>query len=237
MSNARAVRAGFTVMEVIIAYSILALLLVLAFGAVHAASRPVTDATVRSHFMAQGSLLLARMSSELEGAHVVRVGAWNGATFVDDPTDDVPLTPVLDLTGRAVRFRVPNRVTPFLNGAVQLTNREVIWAFRPEESAQNGADDDNDGHVDEMQLIRVERDATTFAILGTEVLIMPDVINRSPGAPPDPPGRPRFRFSSPSTLHIEFTLGKQVDFDTRTLQRSFAENEFVQTVNVRNMNQ
>lgn len=236
MSNARVVRAGFTVMEVVIAYSILALLLVLAFGAVHAASRPVTDATVRSHFMAQGSLLLARMSSELEGAHVVRVGAWDGAAFVDDATDDVPLTPVLDLTGRAVRFRVPNRLTPFSGGAVQLTNREIIWAFRPEE-AQNGVDDDNDGHVDELQLIRVERDATTFAVFGTQVLIMPDVLNRSPGAPPDPPGRPLFRFSSPSTIRIEFTLGKQVDFDTRTLQRSFAENEFVQTVNIRNMNQ
>jgi hypothetical protein len=224
-------------MEVVIAYSLLALLLVLAFSAIQASSRPVTAATVRSGLMSHGSLVLARLVQELEQAHTVRVGEWDGAIFVDDLTDEDPDAVAVLQHGRAVRFRVPDRAVPFSAGAVNLAANEVIWAFRAEET-QNALDDDDDGHVDELRLVRVERDATTLAIVGIEVQMLLDVLNRSPGAvAPDPPGAARFQHRLPSMLRIEFALGKQIDFDTATSTRRYAEVEFSQAVNVRNMNQ
>lgn len=231
-------RAGraFTIIEVVIAYSILAAVLLLAFGALYAAGRPVADGTVRAHLAAQGSTLLSRMVQELEQGHQVFVGSWDGTTFTDDGSDDDASSSRVLLNGRAVRFRTPNKANPFSAGAVNLSSTEVIWAFRPEET-QNGSDDDDDGHVDEMLLVRVERDAVSLAVLGTEVQMAADVLNRSPGTPPDPPLAPRFQLTTPATLRIELALGKQVDYDQKTFQRVFTEIEFAQTLNVRNMNQ
>lgn len=229
-------RRGFTIIEVVIAYSILAALMLLAFGALYASSRPVADGTVRAHLVGQGSTLLSRMVQELEQGHQIAVGSWNGTAFTDDATDDDPSSTRVLLHGRAIRFRLPDKANPFSGTAVNLSSSEVIWAFTSEE-AQNGSDDDNDGHVDEMQLIRVERDAVTLAITN-QIQAASDVLNRSPGAtPPDPPATPRFQLTTPAMLRIEFALGKQVDYDNRTLQRVFTETDFAQTINVRNMNQ
>lgn len=230
-------RKGFTLLEVVIAYVLLALLLVLAFYVVHSSSRPVADATVRATMNAQGSQLLSRLQQELENGHRVFVGAWDGtftSTSFTDAIDDDVNPQVVRFTGRAIRFRNVDRNNPFVAGAPNLTNREVIWAFRPAE-VQNGLDDDGDGLVDELNLVRSERDATLFTAIGPTIEMMREAFNETPLAAP--PGPARFVLVSPSNLAIEYGLRRQVDFDTRTMTRVFAQTQFRAALNLRNMNQ
>lgn len=234
-------RHGFTLLEVVISYVLLVLLLLLAFTAIEASSRPVTDATVRADMMGRGTALIARLQQEFEGAHQVKVGLWDGVTFTDDLTDEDPSLAVVQNTGRAIRLRNVNRTTPFLAGAPNLTNTEVIWAFTGDDlggETQDGADNDSDGLVDELRLVRQERDATTGFTTGIDVYMFREVSNFSPGAvPPDPPGSPRFIMISPSLCRVEFSLRRQVDYNTTTFTKLYVQTDFVAGLNVRNMNQ
>lgn len=229
---------GFTIIEVVIAYVLLALLLVLAFYVVHSSSRPVADATVRANMNAQGSLLLARLQQELENGHQMAVGTWDGtfgATSFVDALDDDANPAVVRFTGRAVRFRNVDRTTPFASGAPNLTNREVIWAFVPDEAANN-ADDDGDGLTDELMLVRQERVPDPgFNAIGPAVPMLREVFNETPVVG-GVVGPARFQMFSPSNMVIEFELRRQVDFDTATMTRQFASTRFRVAVNVRNMN-
>lgn len=238
----RSERRGFTIIEVVISTSLLAVLVILALGAVTSVAVPTSDATTRSFMASRGNSAMSAMLTELEGADFDLV---SGTTFclgdLADPTN--PASFVVDAQdyaaggdslhyGRAVRFSPMLGWDPTANSGAggRLLGGEVILAFVTDE-AVNGVDDDGDGLVDEMRLVRSEGGAVVEML--TDIRRGADAVPSGPTAP----GPPYFELTSPSRLEINFQIRNQIDYDAKTHQRQFAQIDFVQFANLRNENQ
>lgn len=235
----RSERRGFTIIEVVISTSLLAVLVILALGAVTSVAVPTSDATTRSFMASRGNSAMSALLTELEGADFDLVAGTTfclgdlvvPSTFTPDSVDYASGGDSLHY-GRAVRFFPMLGWDPTANagaGGRQLGG-EVILAFVTDE-AVNGVDDDGDGLVDEMRLVRSEG--------GAVVEMLTDIRRGADGNPggPTAPEPPYFELTSPSRLEINFQIRNQIDYDAKTNQRLFAQIDFVQFANLRNENQ
>ena len=97
------------------------------------------------------------------------------------------------------------------------------------DEAENSTDDDGDGLVDEMKFIRAE---------GSLIIdLLKDIPRGSAGDPSNPPAAPYLELSPPADLRIVFQMRRRVDYDAQANQQIFAQIEFSEKVNLRNVNQ
>jgi len=243
---AGASRRGLTLIEILISYTLLAVVLALVLAVVLTSSRSVTDASVRSYNTAKGHDALARMTRDLqmvnldltEGAATFCLGTLVAVgppyDFQGLAADDPPGSGVYE--GRAVRFRLvtgyeANPTPPATEGPILTPaspQPELVYAFVADE-AQNGADDDRDGLVDELRLVRIEENSTGTDNLVLVVDLVTNVENTATS--------PTFTLTRPSELEVTFTVRQQVDYDHQRQEGVFVDVEFTRTINCRNMNQ
>lgn len=213
---------GFSLLEVLIAYSLLAGLLVLVLTTVQLSSRPITDTTFRSQMTTQGSQLMTRLVRELEGGSNLEVGTLVASPLglTADATDDDAGTAEV-FTGRAIRYQVPTgwdaaTEEPILEPPEPLTTNPYILAFVSDASSPNG----------NLKLVQ-------YLPGGLEVTLLRNIDD---GGGSDPPNQPYFRLTTPSELEVVYTIERQVDYKT-TGGAQFARVQFRKTINLRNLNQ
>lgn len=259
---------GFTLIEVIIANAILAALIIMVMITIVAASRPTSDATQRSFLASQGNAGLASMTRELvSGLPDLTLDTTNfclgdsfatGTQTVTINADSAPGPSALHdydtsasgrlFYGRCIRF-LPvtgfdandylNDTAPYYGLEV---GNEVIFAFVADE-ADNDVDDDGDGLVDEMKLVRCE--GTLVVDMLKDIPRGDDGVVGATSAADVAPEPPYFELRAPSDVRIVFRMRRRIDYDESrtddptTLENDkyvFVQTEFTEKVNMRNAN-
>ena len=207
-------------------------------------SMPLARTSARSDLTVQAVAALNRMVVELEGgvygSTTQVIGDYDQALGVItlDPTDDGELNADLidndvdgftdeeERWGRAITVQ---RIVAFDPAtALPILDTPTIYAFLPDE-AQNGLDDDRDGRVDELQLVRIQDTRS--------VVFLRDVRNEGPIVGNGVAPSPYFRLVSPSYLEISFSMERRVGYDARANRFEMTRLDFRHTLNLRNLNQ
>lgn len=233
----RASRGGMTLVEIIVAISILSVVVMFAVGALNEASKPTIEASVRAHLLSLGNAALDRIERELSSADFTNgatvTGAWDGTDLhIDNDVATPAVTDVAVGVGTAVQLFPVTGWDPINQRAA--TGTAVIYQFRPTPTeGTNGADDDRDGLVDEFQLVRID------VASGLTVVILENVLNDT-----DPVllRRPVFRqvgFSDVppqrAQLEVRFSLSQRVGRNFETGADVFVTHTFSKVITLRNL--
>lgn len=243
-------RAGFTMLEAVIGAAVMAILVLLTLSALSSTAAPVTDATLRAELASRGQAALERLVVELQGALDVEVGYLEpDLDFVPDlgndnryperaavesgqlELDDDELLPEPEpqvFVGRAVRFRMVVGWDATSDAPVAAPGH-VVWAFVRDEPA-NGVDDDRDGLLDELKLVRLIPRQVETAPVPRPIEVLPNVVRDDdplppasylaplPGelptgldldraaATPEQPPAPCFLLTRPATLEVRYEV-------------------------------
>lgn len=197
-------RAGHSLVEIVVVVAVAAVLVLMAVGALHASTRPTLEGSTRARLLAEGDAAIARIERELASADYAGVtqvvGTWDGTTFTASPTG----------TGTALQF-FPIAGWDGPSSTIQ-TDPAVIYVLRPASSdPANGVDDDRDGLVDEMQLVRISTAS------GLAVVLLEDVVGASAADPAERPGFTQVGFAATppqrAGLEVRFTLARRIDHE------------------------
>lgn len=201
-----------SLMELMVAITVFVVLIGLAVGSLVEASRPTVEGAVRGYMLSLGDATILRLERELSSADFASaaevVGAWDGAALAPSPTG----------AGDAVQF-FPVTGWDAATDSIT-TDTGVVYQFRPTPlEGTNGVDDDRDGLVDELQLVRID------VASGLVVTLLEDVLGDSaPTA--EQPGFTQVGFTSTpvqrAQLELRFTLSRRVglnDFVTLTFAK------------------
>jgi hypothetical protein len=186
-------RAGFTVVEVVIAAALLATLIALAMGVMGTTAEHVADNTVQNDLRAQGAATSILLQRELRSVS----------------RSDLELHGIDPSTGlyTEARFRV---VTDF-NETTGQPDKEpasplyhsIVFEYEPTETS-NGVDDDGDGLIDEGSLV-LYRSGTKMAELAARVRGTSVAFKFATPAPPLTP-IPWTPVAGDTTLEMTFML-------------------------------
>jgi len=237
-------RRGLTLIEVMVSMALLAVLMGMALIAFSNAAEPLARTSARSDLTVQAAGALNRVVEELEGAVYTSatqmIGDYDQATgtMTFDPTDDGETlsTDLIDNDldgfvdeeerwGRAISF---SRILAFDNAGNPVLDSPTVYAFLPEE-AQNGIDDDRDGRVDELNLVRIQD--------GESVVLLREVRNEGAIVANGVAPSPYFHLVAPSYLELNVRMRQRVGFNQTNNVYEFTSLEFAREINLRNMNQ
>lgn len=226
-------------MELVVAFALLAILMVLALGVITSLQEPTTEVTVRAGMSTKGIGTSNFLIQELQGGAydadptlfmgvytttavtTTLSGAFDQETY--DLTRDVATTPLDYTTAKCVAFRT---TTGYDVDGNPVLGDTVTFAFE----ADDTGDGDRDGLVDEWRLIRVSPTAT-----GTPIVIQKDIANAAQsGDFGSTVLDPEFSLEHPAILRFRYTVAQQSGYDTRTHKRRFVLATFNQTIFLRN---
>lgn len=214
--------SGFTLIEIVVAFALLMVLVMLALGVISGMQGPATEVTLRADMDAKGNATFNLLREELQSGNYEdpeqTVGDYSGGDVINfralgDPGPAIKTQTITGVTGS------PPDLTPELGD-------EVIYAF-----VQGPAGDgDRDGLSGEWRLVRVSPPG------GEEITIQPDICD--PSQPGVPTGvtvlTPSFEINDTGCLHVCFTLAKQTGYDTRTNTRLYSFVSYDRSVELRN---
>lgn len=214
-------RAGFTLIEILVASTFLAGLMILTLGTIRSSAQPIAETTVRAEVFTQAKSRINVMTFTLEGCKNASVGSLSGSTFTagaDQHTDPVNESYI----GRAIQFQ---RVLGYVptNSPPETLEAASIYAFVADGTFQDAAS------TPKLKLVRILPN-------GYRVDLLTNIPQRSAitaGNPPTSTG-PHFWLNAPSELEIRFSIWRQTDYDTSTQQRRFMQVDFVRKVQLRN---
>lgn len=214
-------REGLTLIEVVIVIAVLSIVLLGTIGALTETSRSTIEVSQRADLRAQGSAALRRLERDLSSADFTNpldvVGSFNGTTF--DASAALSAENAIEL----------QPVTGWNSTTDQPTlGPAVVWYFRMDTGrtaeADNGADDDGDGLVDERELVRQSG--------GLAVVVLEDIMEvnvsgpmRDPGFLQDPTRR--------AELRVRFTTGRRLGVNAQG-QVELVRCVFDKTITLRN---
>lgn len=197
-------RTGHSLVEIVVVVALVTVLVLMAVGALNASTRPTLEGAARARLLAEGDAAITRLERGLASADYAGVtqvvGAWDGATFTASATgqgDAAQLFPIVGWDGPS---------------SAVLTDPAIVYVFRPASSdPANGVDDDRDGLVDELQLVRV------FTASGVSVVIADDVLGPTAAGPAQRAGFTQVGFAATppqrAGLELRFTLARRIDHD------------------------
>jgi prepilin-type N-terminal cleavage/methylation domain-containing protein len=148
--HAACATTGFTLVELMISVSILALLMVSVAAFQTRTQQTSKSVVVRAELERRGERVLQQITSELRplGIH----------TLVPDPTSD--------LGTDTLTFEKPTDVTAA--GVVTWSTQTTIGLVMDNNELDNGLDDDDDGRIDERRLV-ITRDVGTLNAKATTI--------------------------------------------------------------------
>lgn len=229
-AGAKAVRRrGFTLIEIVVAFSLLAVLVVLSLSVISNMSGPTTEVTLRADMSNKGNATSSLLIRELQGGTFSTpdaiVASYTGTSYVTDysvvdPTAHSDSPP----RDKAIKFASFGSFTP---PDTIVPGPDVIFAFEPDDSG----DGDRDGLQNEWRLIRISPPGSSPVIIQKDICA---------GAQPNLPvgvsvEDPYFELSWPASLRVVFSLAKQTGYDTQTQTRLYSVLRFEHTIHLRNV--
>lgn len=218
-------RAGMTMIEVVVATAMLGALVAAAMAALTYASKPATEASVRSYAVSQGGQTMLKLVSELEGASFADPttsvgtlassgGVWTftasslttGLTYADGTTAD-------GYEGTAVRYDVVTGWNTASDTPTLDAGGPYVYAFI------------SDPDTGALKLVRArEGDPVTGGFAPT---YLTDVESGATFRKP----------AANANLHVDFAVKRTIGFNHQTNTVEEARAAFHQEVNLRNLNQ
>lgn len=212
-------RSAMTLVEMMVATTVLVMLVGLAVGSLLEATGPTIEGSVRGYMLSIGDAAIVKLEREISSADFASaaevVGAWDGAT----------LTPSTSGTGDALQL-FPVTGWDTASGSIT-TATGVVYQFRPTPlEGANGVDDDRDGLVDELQLVRIDTAS------GLVITVLEDVLSVSTATTEQARFTQVGFTSTPvqrAQLELRFTLSRRVGLD------EFVTLTFAKVITLRNV--
>lgn len=160
-------RAGFSLLEIMVSMAVLAIILAMTLGLLSETRAPIAEGTLKANLTTAANAALDRMERELSSAafaSISPVGTWNTGTLTLEPASTGG-------TATAIQFEP---ITGWVSGAGVQKSPAVTYAFtteavRARSEAIDGVDNDSDGLIDELRLVRISN--------GLTVDVLSDIVN------------------------------------------------------------